>query len=79
MILFMLAIFIPYINSTFEQSSTEVDTDIFSGNSYTSILLNIPTIMFWTFGLNKWINLIILLPMRIILGITLWFIISPAK
>jgi hypothetical protein len=66
----LLGLVVPLINSEF-------DTD-YSGNTYTEdesgdlsessalfVILNIFTIPFWTFGFPTWVNLWILLPIRI--------------
>jgi hypothetical protein len=82
-VLLCLGIFIPYLRTSLDIGGSSPDVDGFQatieGSSYTSIALNLVGIPFWTFGLNYWINLIILLPLRIIGGISLWYIISPAK
>lgn len=49
------------------------------GSNYISIILNVVAVAFWTFGLNVWINLFILVPLRIIMLASAWYIISPAK
>jgi len=82
-IMLFLAIFIPIFNTAIGETQTTDYTTVFEqdvlSSTHLTIFLNIGTIAFWTFGLNSWINLLILLPLRVIGLISLWFIISPAK
>ena len=81
-VLLLLGIFIPYINEALDTNS-DVNTDgldeLDDTTTTSDILINILALPVWTFGLNSWINLIILLPLRIIGLIALYYIIFPTK
>jgi len=84
MLFIVLAVTTPIIKTAFDDSGTvsnsvsDLDT-IVKGSSYLSIWLNIAFVPFWTFGLNTWINLLLLLPIRVAMLAAFWFILSPAK
>jgi len=82
-ILLLLGVFVPYFNTALDQETSEgygneLDR-IVGGSSYLTIGLNLVSIPFWTFGLNAWINILILLPLRIVGLLSLWYIIFPTK
>jgi hypothetical protein len=81
--LFLLGIFVPYANDYFNQQNSSPDIDTFSStltnNGYLGVLVTITNILFWNFGLNAWINLLLLTPIRLIMAICLWYIIAPTK
>lgn len=83
-VMLILGIFVPIINEALDNSSyTDVGAENLEStalsSTYSQIGINILSVMFWTFGLNNWINLLILLPVRILGLMSLWYIISPAK
>lgn len=83
MILLLLAIFVPIFNMIFESETPSGEAtaleETVSGSSYLTIMVNMLFIYFWTFGLNTWINLLILTPIRIVGLITAYYIIVPTK
>ena len=82
-VLLALGIFIPYFNTAVGASGSSPSVTAFdntvAGSSYSSIALNIVALPLWTFGLNTWINLILLLPLRVLGLICLYYIIFPTK
>lgn len=63
----------------YEGSDVSLLQSAVSGSSYSSIALNVIFVLFWTFGLSNWFNLTILLVIRIIGLISLYYIIFPTK
>jgi len=81
MVFLSLGVVSPYIDEEFGSNiGTDADTDIqgdantggiFGSLSASAVMLvNIFTMPFWTFGLNAWINLIVMLPLRVMF----WFL-----
>jgi hypothetical protein len=83
MVMLLLAVFVPIFQESLGTSIVSQDTTGFQAtiesSTYLSIATNLVALPLWTFGLNSWINLLILLPLRVIGLISLWYIISPAK
>lgn len=82
LVLLLLGIFIPYINDaldTPDTTSTSGITQLKSTVTYQDILVNILVIPVWTFGLDTWINLILLLPIRVVMLFALYYLIFPTK
>lgn len=82
-ILLMLAVFIPFVKQAINESYNSQDVSLFErtilGESYLSIVANIIVIPFWTFGLNTWLNILVLLPLRVAGILSIWYSGIPTK
>lgn len=79
-----MAVVVPIVKTAFNDNNitthpTSTLENTILGSNYISIILNLVFMAFWTFGLSIWINLLILLPVRVVMLASAWYIISPAK
>jgi len=74
----MLGSILPLLNNEFGAGMSEKTINSpDSGTSGLDFLLSLITIVFWSFNVNFWVNLILLEPFRILFYIVIYRIINP--